>query len=188
MALFPASPGDLPHYGYQPERQTNLNKLDARWERIANQNWLRSFEVKIPAPAKAPCCFDESGTARFHEVTRAAFQYIAKRHQISPIKMWRKVEAGLLVCDMHHDDLAFVEEFIFSFEDFSVETMERFRWRYPKRCPLLDVLCSLDDTYQPLNDLQDWLLEMKGSTGRRRNDVLPPLPDPNGVRPVGVPA
>ena len=99
-----------------------------------------------------------------------------------------RIEAGLEVMGMHRDDINACEQFLAGWIDFSLEEMERFRWRYPERCPLLDVLCSLDDTYERLNIFQDWILEMKGSKGRRRNDVLPPLPDPDGVRPVGVPS
>ena len=182
------SPDSANRYGYLPERQNNLDTLSKRWLSKSRQPWLRAFEIQVAEPTGCHPGFTPEKTREFHDVVRAAFQYIAKRHKITPINMWRRVEAGLLLCGMHHDDLSYVEEFIFNFQDFSVETMERFRWRYPERCPLLDVLCSLDDTYQPLNDLQDWLLDMKGSRGRRRNDVLPPLPDPDGVRPIGVPA
>tara|TARA_B100000085_G_C18373747_1_gene443434 strand:+ start:69 stop:638 length:570 start_codon:yes stop_codon:yes gene_type:complete len=189
MALFPARPGDLPNYGYQPERQTNLNKLDFRWQRIANQNWLRPFEVPVTkAPTPCACSFTPESLQEFHVVCRESFRHIGQRHNIPPRQLWLRIEAGLQVMGMHSDDIDACEQFLAGWIDFSLEEMERFRWRYPERCPLLDVLCSLDDTYERLNRYQDWILEMKGSKGRRRNDVLPPLPDPDGLRPAGIPS
>ena len=102
--------------------------------------------------------------------------------------MWTRVEYGLRAVGMHEDDVEFVQSFIFGWVSISEVQMERFRWRYPERCPLLDVLCTLDDTYEELNLYQDKMLELKGSKGRRRLDVIPPLPDPDAVRPPGVPA
>ena len=189
MALFPARTGDIPDYGYQPERQTNLNKLDSRWQRISEQNWLRPFEVPVKQmPTPCMCGFTPETLEEFHVVCREGFRHIGQRHNIAPKQLWMRIEAGLEVMGMHRDDIDACEQFLAGWIDFSLEEMERFRWRYPKRCPLLDTLCSLDDTYERLNNFQDWLLEMKGSRGRCRNDVLPPLPDPDGVRPVGVPS
>jgi hypothetical protein len=44
----------------------------------------------------------------------------------------------------------------------------------------------LDHTCEELNATQDWLLDAKGSYGRTKNDVLPALPSPDGMRPVPV--
>ena len=102
--------------------------------------------------------------------------------------MWNLVESGLHDVGMHEVDVEFVQSFIFGWAEIEQEQMERFRWRYSERCPLLDVLCTMDDTHEELNQFQDRMLALKGSKGRRRLDVIPPLPNPDGVRPAGVPA
>ena len=119
----------------------------------------------------------------FTRESRRGFQYIARRHTLSPMQMWTKVAQGLVAVGMHHDDLDDVQELLFGWKELSAEMLERYRWRYPDRCPLLDVLCTLDETCTELNKLQDWILEIKGSKNRRRLDLMPALPDPDGVRP-----
>ena len=171
-------------YGYRERVQSvNLDQsttsLATHLQRAPN----RVLEVSVTAaPVKTPeklLCFTPEKRQEFLDVSRLAFRYIAQRHHLTPTVMWKKVEAGLQVVGMHPDDIEAVEQFLWGWHDFTQEEMERFRWRYPDRCPLLDVFCSFDDTLEPLNNLQDWLLEMKGSKGRRRNDVLPPFPDPS---------
>ena len=185
MTLFePGRPGDLKtNYGYlKSGKDIGLDPLQNRWARYTTPGWNRPFELVLKKPQNCLDGFTPETLQEFHEVCRSAFQYIARRHNLTPQVMWMKVKCGLEVMEMHEDDIAAVEQFLWGWVDFSMEEMERFRWRYPDRCPLLDVLCSLDWTYEPLNRFQDWLLEMKGSKGRRRNDVLPPLPDPDAIR------
>ena len=40
----------------------------------------------------------------------------------------------------------------------------------------------MDETCTELNEVQDWILEIKGAKNRRRLDLLPALPDPDGIR------
>ena len=185
MTLFePGRPGDLKtYYGYSRSGEDiGLDPLQNRWTRYTTAGWHRPFELVLKKPQTCLDGFTPETLQEFHEVCRSAFQYIARRHNLTPQVMWMKVKCGLEIMEMHEDDIAAVEQFLWGWVDFSLEEMERFRWRYPDRCPLMDVLCSLDWTYERLNRFQDWLLEMKGSKGRRRNDVLPPLPDPDAVR------
>lgn len=49
--------------------------------------------------------------------------------------------------------------------------------------PSIDGMTA-DDTCPELNDIHDWILAIKSSKDRRRLDLLPALPDPDGVRPV----
>ena len=185
MTLFePGHPGDLKtNYGYlRSGEDIGLDTLQHRWDRYTTAGWHRPFELVLKKAQTYLDGFTPETLQEFHEVCRSGFQYIARRHNLTPQVMWMKVKCGLEVMDMHQDDITAVEQFLWGWIDFSLEEMERFRWRYPDRCPLLDVLCSLDCTYERLNRFQDWVLEMKGSKGRRRNDVLPPLPDPDAVR------
>ena len=111
----------------------------------------------------------------FIKGSMAGFQYIAQRHSLTPVQMWREVEDGLKKVGMHTDDLADVELLVFGWKTLTLEMLERYRWRYPDRCPLLDVLCTMDETCEELNKVQDWMLELKGAKDRRRLDLLPSL-------------
>lgn len=184
MTLFEPDPSGSHKnlYGYLGSGDVKLDALKSRWASFAHKPWRRAFEVVLKKPTTCVDGFTPETLREFHEVCRSSFQYIARRHNLSPKAMWICVQTGLEAMEMHHDDISSVEQFLWGWIDFSMEEMERFRWRYPYRCPLLDVLCSLDSTCERLNSFQDWLLEMKGSRGRRRNDVLPPLPDPDAVR------
>ena len=70
-----------------------------------------------------------------------------------------KVKCGLEVMEMHEDDIAAVKGPCMGLP--LDGRVERFRWRYPDRCPLMDVLCSLDWTYERLTAGLD--SEMKGT-------------------------
>ena len=103
------------------------------------------------------------------------FKYIGMKHGLTPVQMWFKVEEGLKKVGMHDDDLEDVQLLVFGWKSLTAEMLERYRWRYPDRCPLLDVLCTLDPTCTELNKVQDWMLELKGAKNRRRLDLLPAL-------------
>ena len=109
------------------------------------------------------------------------FRYIAVKHDLSPIQMWLRVEDGLQKVGMHLDDLEDVQMLVFGWKSLTAEMLERYRWRYPDRCPLLDVLCTLDDTCPELNEVQDWMLKLKGAKNRRRLDLLPALATTSSV-------
>ena len=111
------------------------------------------------------------------------FRYIANKHEMTPLEMWDVVEDGLKKVGMHVDDLDDVQMLVFGWKGLTPEMLERYRWRYPDRCPLLDVLCTLDDTCEALNKVQDWMLKLKGAKDRRRLDLLPELPKKDAVRP-----
>lgn len=176
-------------YGYllRTDASLNLDTLAGSWDLKKSQPWQRRFELVVKT-APSCSCISSQFLEDFHRISRDAFRYIAERHILTPFKMWNLVERGLHDVGMHEDDVEFVQSFIFGWAEIEHEQMERFRWRYPERCPLLDVLCTMDDTHEELNKFQDRMLELKGSKGRRRLDVIPPLPDPDGVRPAGVPA
>ena len=191
MTLFePGRPGDLKtNYGYLGSGEDiGLDPLENRWGRYTTPGWNRPFELVLKKPQPYQDGLPPEKVKEFHVVCRESFRYIGQRHNISPKQLWMRIEAGLEVMNMHRDDIDSIEQFLAGWIDFSSEELERLRWRYPKRCPVLDVLCSLDDTCERLNSFQDWVLQMNGMKGRRRNELLPPLPDPDGVRPVGVPS
>ena len=105
---------------------------------------------------------------------------------MGPVELWSQIQKGLIQLKMTSDELDDVERCLFGWQSWTVGGFERYRFRYPDRCPLLDVLCSLDKTHKELNDLADWLLELKGTKESRSLDALPTLPDPDGVRPARI--
>ena len=124
----------------------------------------------------------EADRSFFIKGSMAGFKYIAQQHSLTPMQMWSEVENGLKKVGMHLDDIADVELLVFGWKTLTLEMLERYRWRYPDRCPLLDVLCTLDSTCDELNKVQDWMLELKGAKNRRRLDLLPALPKVAGLR------
>ena len=179
-------------YGYQNSySDLDLSSLNDSSDLHANRPWRRGFEViarvrsHAPSAATSTCSGMTYGEADFFtKGAREGFQYIGKRHNLTPVQAWAKIEHGMKLLGIHMDDLEHLQAFIFGWEELTPRQLERWALRYPKRCPLLDAMCSLDKTCQILNQTQDWLLASKGSYGRTRSDVLPALPDPDGVRPV----
>lgn len=177
-------------YGYAPS-SNDLDKPAGPWTDL---EWSRPFEIACrivegvgqsaePSAEPSTCGMTAADAEYFTRGSRIGFRHIAKRHNLNPTQMWAKVAEGLVTVGMHHDDLDDVQELIFGWKELSAEMLERYRWRYPDRCPLLDVLCTMDETCEELNAVQDWILEIKGSKDRRRLDLLPALPKPDGVRP-----
>ena len=119
----------------------------------------------------------------FIEGARYGFRAIAQSHGLSPKEMWGKTAEGLIAVGMGRDDLDDVESLVFGWKTLTAEMLERYRWRYPDRCPLLDVLCTFDDSIPELNRVADWMLLLKGAKDRRRLDLLPALPKSDGHRP-----
>jgi len=128
-----------------------------------------------------PALLNEKDCAFFVKGSTAGFRYIAHKYELTPVQMWLTVEAGLKKVGMHHDDLHDVQLLVFGWKPLTAEMLERYRWRYPDRCPLLDVLCTLDDTCEELNRVQDWMLKLKGAKNRRRLDLLPALATTSSV-------
>ena len=124
---------------------------------------------------KKPALLNEQDCAFFVHGSTTGFKYIGKKYNLSPVQMWLRVEDGLKKVGMHHDDLEDVQLLVFGWKTLTAEMLERYRWRYPDRCPLLDVLCTLDDTCPELIEVQDWMLRLKGAKNRRRLDLLPAL-------------
>ena len=178
-------------YGYQDGRGCNLDALSDKWASKAGQGWNRLREVKVDmrvvnkssAPAETSPCLNEEDVAYFSWGARAGFIGIAQRHGMTPTEMWEVVEQGMIKLGLHSDDLEDLQNFCFGWSEITPEAMCRWCLRYPKRCPLLDVLCSLDHSCEELNQVQDWLLDKKGAYGRTCNDVLPALPVSDGLRP-----
>ena len=182
-------------YGYASSQGANLDLMSAIAASAVEGPWLRAFEVlaftKCPEPegkcSCVGCLITQEEIEYFNAGARGGFKYIAERHGLKPTEMWKVVEDGLRKLNIHPDDLEDLQKYCFGWLDLTPEAMHRWSLRYPKRCPLLDVLCSLDHTHETLNEVQDWLLDRKNSYGRTRNDVLPVLPDPDGIRPITVP-
>ena len=168
-------------YGYLERRLGDLDHLADNWATKAEQGWCRLIEAKVDmreapkAAEPAPCTMTPEQVDFFMHGATVGFKYIAQKYGLTPLQMWSKVESGLTAVGMHHDDLEDVQCLIFGWTTLTPEMLERYRWRYPDRCPLLDVLCTLDDTCEPLNKVQDWMLELKGAKNRRRLDLLPAL-------------
>ena len=187
----PLSNNDLKNgYGYLDGRLINLDTLTDVWASKAEQGWGRLVEAKVdmrgvtsaPADSGAPRMTQEE-VDYFTKGARSGFIGIALRHGFTPLEMWDVVETGMKRLGVHQDDLEDLQHFCFGWAELTPESMCRWSLRYPKRCPLLDVLCSLDHTCSELNSVQDWLLDKKGSYGRTCNDVLPALPTRDGQRP-----
>jgi hypothetical protein len=170
-------------YGYKSQTHDLDCNVD-QWGAWDIKGWARPFELQLVSSEQSHSGMTPADALRFTKISRKGFQYIAKKHCLSPIQMWLKVSDGLVIMGMHQDDLEDVQELLFGWKDLDADMLERYRWRYPDRCPLLDVLCTMDDSSDELNGLQDWILELKGSKDRRRLDLFPALPDPDGVRPA----
>lgn len=189
MTYFHPSNEELQNtYGYC-SNGCDLDKAQQAWREKANLEWSRPFESAytlasgvIKAPEPGTGCMSQVEADFFMQGARAGFQYIARRHNLRPTEMWGATSKALQILDVPPDDIDIVQELIFGWAELTAEMLERYRIRYPKRCPLLDVLCTMDDTCTELNKVQDWLLNLKGSSNRRRLDVLPALPDPDSVR------
>lgn len=179
-------------YGYQNScSDLDLSSLSDSSDLHANRPWRRGFEViarvrsRVPSGATSTCSEMTNDEADFFtKGARKGFQYIGRRRNLTPVQTWAKIEQGMQLLGIHNDDLEHIQAFMFGWEELTPRQLERWALRYPKRCPLLDAMCSLDSTCKQLNQTQDWLLQAKGSYGRTRSDVLPALPDPDGVRPV----
>ena len=192
MTYFHPSNKELNHrYGYAAQRW-DLDTTQKAWTNKSNLEWSRPVEIACTLDAgggesaePSTGCITAADAELFTRGSRIGFQYIARRHNLSPMQMWGKVSEGLVAVGMHPDDMGDVQELLFGWKDLSAEMLERYRWRYPDRCPLLDALCTLDDTCFELNQVQDWILEIKGAKNRRRLDLFPALPEPDGVRPKG---
>lgn len=167
-------------YGYS-SGSSDFDLLTSTAKAAVERPWLRPFEVQ--AFSKAPQTLTDRDRDFFIEGATHGFKHIAQRHGFTPSEMWEKVEEGLKAVGMHADDLDDVQLLVFGWKPLTTEMLERYRWRYPDRCPLLDVLCTLDDTCEKLNAVQDWMLELKGAKNRRRLDILPELPKTDAVRP-----
>ena len=141
---------------------------------MTDQLKKKSFNLAGGLLSEKDCSFFITGAM-------AGFKYIAQKYDLSPVEMWRTVEAGLKKVGMHHDDLEDVQMLVFGWKPLTAVMLERYRWRYPDRCPLLDVLCTLDDTCPELNEVQDWMLKLKGAKNRRRLDLLPALATTSSV-------
>ncbi len=200
MSFFePRTETDLKRrYGYGHSNTVSYDLELYKWSPQAQQEWHRVFEVLTSIQVEIPqqpdpcecvgCCMTPEEIAFFDKGARGGFRYIAERHELSPIEMWKVVEDGLQKLGLHSDDLDDLQAYVFGWVDLTPEEMHRWACRYTKRCPLLDVLCSLDHTCEELNATQDWVLSTKGSYGRTKNDVLPALPDPDGIRPITPPS
>ena len=183
-------------YGYAAHRDNNLDAVSGLVDAAIAQPWSRAFEVlafsKAVVKSSADSAFSDYLTtpeeiAFFDSGARGGFNYIAKRHGFSPVEMWSLVEDGMKQLGVHQDDLENAQQYCFGWLDLTPEAFHRWAARYPKRCPLLDVLCSLDQTCEQLNAVQDWLLDRKNSHGRTRHEILAPLPDPDDVQPSPAP-
>jgi hypothetical protein len=177
-------------YGYQSQN-SDLDGLSTKWDAKVQQAWSRPYEMKckpVPASNQGGCGdqMTKEEVAFFTRGARAGFHHIAQRHSLTPTQVWGLVRDGMLNLGLHRDDIEDLELFCFGWSELTGVQLSRWALRYPKRCPLLDALCSLDHTCEELNATQDWLLDAKGSYGRTKNDVLPALPSPDGIRPVPV--
>jgi len=178
-------------YGYERSNQMHFELSPEWYELLHRRKWQRAFELKVTASTEECSCHGCGMTQGeidfFTEGTRGGFTYIAKRHGLSPSRMWGLVENGMRALGVHQDDIDQIQSFCFGWFELTPQAMHRWTQRFPDRCPLLDVLCSLDQTCEELNATQDWMLSRKGSDGRTRNDVIEPLPDPDSPQPIPCP-
>ena len=175
-------------YGYGYLNQMAFELSPSWYELLHRRKWQRAFELKVSTSSEQQCCIGCSMTQEdldfFTKGIRDGLTYIAKRHGLSPTEMWKQVESGMRVLGVHQDDINEIQSFCFGWFELTPQAMHRWTERFPDRCPLLDVLCSLDQSCKELNATQDWMLRLKGSEGRTRNDVIDPLPDPDTPQPL----
>jgi len=176
-------------YGYASQRW-DLDATQKEWTDKNNLDWSRPVEADLTINSGVetvgthPGCMTAKEAAFFTKGARAGFKFIGQRHNMTPVQTWEKIENGMKRLGIHLDDLESVQSFVFGWEELGPDQLQRWALRYPKRCPLLDAMCSLDSTCAQLNATQDWLLAAKGRYGRTRSDVLPALPEPDGIRPA----
>ena len=179
-------------YGYQDFRLNDLDHLAGKWSAKTGQRWSRLKEVKVdlrginktPAYKEKHVPLTQKEADFFSRGVRAGFVGIALKHELSPTQMWGLVESGMRKLGIHADDLDDLQSFCFGWTELTPAAMCRWALRCSLRCPLLDVLCSLDQNCDELNQVQEWLLDKNGAYGRVCNDALPALPNPDGARPA----
>ena len=177
-------------YGYASQRW-DLDATQKEWTDKSGLDWSRPVEADITSISGVfetveshIGCMSAKEAAFFTKGARAGFKFIGKRHNMTPVHTWEKLENGMKRLGIHLDDLESLQSFVFGWEEIGPDQLQRWALRYPSRCPLLDTMCSLDSGCKELNETQDWILKLKGSSDRRRLDVLPALPEPDGVRPA----
>jgi hypothetical protein len=177
-------------YGYASQRW-DLDATQKEWTDKSGLDWSRPVEADITSISGVVetveshiGCMSAKEAAFFTKGARAGFKFIGKRHNMTPVHTWEKLENGMKRLGIHLDDLESLQSFVFGWEELGPDQLQRWALRYPRRCPLLDTMCSLDSGCKELNETQDWILKLKGSSDRRRLDVLPALPEPDGVRPA----
>lgn len=177
-------------YGYASQRW-DLDATQKEWTDKSGLDWSRPVEADITSISGVfetveshIGCMSAKEAAFFTKGARAGFKFIGKRHNMTPVHTWEKLENGMKRLGIHLDDLESLQSFVFGWEELGPDQLQRWALRYPTRCPLLDTMCSLDSGCKELNETQDWILKLKGSSDRRRLDVLPALPEPDGVRPA----
>ena len=161
-------------------QQDWADKTDLKWSRpfeVVNTTVEQQQQPVVQGMSKEDAQYFTAGA-------RAGFKFIGKRHSMTPVQTWGAIQNGMNLLGIHIDDAEILQAMLFGWEELTPEQLQRWALRYPKRCPLLDAMCSLDSTCAQLNATQDWLLAAKGSYGRTRSDVLPALPEPDGVRPA----
>ena len=177
-------------YGYA-SRRWDLDATQKEWTDKTSLDWSRPLEAEITITSGVvetvkthPGCMSAKEAAFFTKGARAGFKFIGHRHNLTPVQTWEQIENGMKKLGIHLDDLESLQSFIFGWEELGPDQLQRWALRYPTRCPLLDTMCSLDSGCKELNETQDWVLTLKGSNGRTRTDVLPALPEPDGIRPT----
>lgn len=177
-------------YGYASQRW-DLDATQKEWTDKSGLDWSRPVEADITSISGVVetveshiGCMSAKEAAFFTKGARAGFKFIGKRHNMTPVHTWEKLENGMKRLGIHLDDLESLQSFVFGWEELGPDQLQRWALRYPIRCPLLDAMCSLDSGCTELNETQDWVLATKGSYGRTRSDVLPALPEPDGIRPA----
>ena len=181
MAFFPTRTNTDLHKGYGyygvGDGLLDFDRHRDDLERIEGQGYRRYFELavagfKIPeSPKFQPLTQQE--VDRFNLVCSRAFRLLGKNTCSSPTEVWQKLKKQLIIQDVCPDDCNDIELFCFGWKEFAINEMERYRYRVPNNCPLVDALYILDDSYEPLNELREWIYKMKSKQDSRDPKVMP---------------
>lgn len=194
MALFSGRPDTdaANSYGYATptEKGIDLEQGTHRAQHHAGVNSNRPLEVAIYQTTRQSKRPDISGVTQKHirwhnKVCRQAFYAAGILHGWGPLQTWYRVRATLEDLRVHQDDICDFERVCMGWKEMTMAEVERYRYRYPGDCPLVDALVPVAGDHQGLSELRAWIAEVSAVIPKDPS-VLPKARG-GGVRPSGVP-
>ena len=179
-------------YGYATPTKTgiDLEQGTPRAQHYARVTSNRPLEVAIYQASRQSKQPDIPGVTQQHirwhnEVCRQAFYAAGILHSWGPLQTWYRVRATLEDLRVAQDDICDFERVCMGWKEITMAEVERYRYRYPGDCPLVEALVPFAGDHQELKELRAWIAEVKAVIPKDPS-VLPVAPG-GGVRPSGVP-